>query len=125
MIIPDHCDDLKVCAGPGNITHCFMKYKGYNCCEECNTTICKTCSFIIKDNSDYCVNCNDGTQFADMDRLDNNKSPEEMVSQLMDRGYQIALMDHLKDIVYVYNTVIVKERGIYSESILQSVSVPE
>jgi hypothetical protein len=71
------------------------------------------------------VHCYAATQFVDLDFINNDKSPEEMVSLLNNKGYQIALTDRLEDVVDMYDTVVNKNGGIFGLDIVNSVTIPE
>jgi hypothetical protein len=120
----DECIDLMQCVGPGKGSHLFMQKEGYFNCRECNLLICKTCTLIDEDQY-FCVNCFASTQFVDVDLIEQDNSPDDMVEKITERGYQVSVNDPIEEIIDVYDTIINKNQGIFNESILDSISVPE
>jgi hypothetical protein len=116
--------DLAECIGPGNGPHYYMKKEGANHCYDCNVVVCKTCTF-PNGTELFCVNCFAASNFVSVGDLDLSISTNEMVTILNDHGCNISTSDPVEDIMDIYDTVVNKSNGIYSEEILQNVTVPQ
>jgi hypothetical protein len=117
-------EDLSVCIGPGNGLHYYMKKEGSNQCIDCQVVVCKTCTF-LNATEIFCVNCFAASNFVSVGDLDASISTVEMVSTLNQQGYQISSSDPVEDIINIYDMVVNKSNSIYSEEILQNVTVPQ
>jgi hypothetical protein len=120
----DDCDDLSVCIGPGNGPHVYMGMEGNHTCFDCHKIICKTCTFQNGDEM-FCVNCYAASNFITVSDLDSSITSDEMVRQLTQRGYQVSCNDPVEDIIDMFDTIINKNYGIYSEEVFQNVTVPK
>jgi hypothetical protein len=116
--------DVAKCIGPGNGPHYYMNKEGNNQCCECNAVVCKTCTF-ANGTEMFCVNCFAASNFVSVGDLDLTISTNEMVTVLNDRGYNISSTDPVEDIMDIYDSVVNKSNGIYSEDILENVTVPQ
>jgi hypothetical protein len=116
--------DVDVCLGPGNGPHYYMKKEGTNQCFDCKVVMCKTCTF-PNGTEMFCVNCFAASNFVSVGDLDATMSTNEMVAALNDQGYNVSTTDPVEDIIDIYDSVVNKSNGIYSEDILQNVTVPK
>jgi hypothetical protein len=116
-------NDIAECVGPGNGPHIFMHKEGIHTCNECKKTMCYTCSF-TDGHDEYCVDCYAGTQFVTVSELDSNKTTEEMMDDIIGLGYQVTSNDKPVDILDTYDTIIVKQEGIYNKCIIDNVIYP-
>jgi hypothetical protein len=120
---------MKECGGPGNGSHMYLAKEGTNDCKSCNKHICNTCIFTTSNDEMCCVECFASEQLVTPGGdfggdFDHNKSPDEMVSHLQHKGYQFTADCPLEDIMDAYEAVINRNGAIFSEDILNEVSIP-
>jgi hypothetical protein len=120
----ENASDVGVCVGPGKGRHFFMLKEGYSTCKSCSKVKCLTCNFDGEPDF-YCVNCYAGEQFVDIEDIEEDKTSDEMVSILLNRGYSISTSDSVEEIVDMYDLVISKNNGIHNEDIVAKVKFPK
>jgi hypothetical protein len=106
--ILEQCDDLLCCVGPGNGSHKFLKYEGYNKCTSCEKIMCMTCSFIHKETKEntYCVSCYASEYTVSLESVEALVPIGTMIQQLHDIGQEVAATDEQIDIIEMYEYYI-------------------